>query len=287
MTQETAISIIQKELPQIEALISLNSKQGTDVKTLALQELEYLKQVALAKKDINECEPMSVLLGVKYAMKNNLTLDQNAALVYIKTRSINTGTQQSPVWKKVLEITPSANGLISINRQIGRILDVKNPVVKKDAQGKVISVEVELLVPSVPNPRWDKREFDESDFTRWARASHKENSRGKQDADLTKLNYANPNYTSWKGGIDPEFARAKAIRHGLKKLGTNPNEINVRQIILEPTELKNVVISKSADEEAINEETTQYAEVIETVQNTTTGQNTTENNINKINSSDL
>lgn len=44
------------------------------------------------------------------------------------------------------------------------------------------------------------------------------------EPDDEKLNYANKLYTSWENGPDPEFARAKCIRHSLKKLGTNPNE---------------------------------------------------------------
>ena len=38
------------------------------------------------------------------------------------------------------------------------------------------------------------------------------------------MNYANALYSSYKGGIDPEFCKAKCIRHAFKKTGTNPNE---------------------------------------------------------------
>lgn len=66
--------------------------------------------------------------------------------------------------------------------------------------------------------------YDESDMKRSMLASHKERSRGKQDADINKMNYANALYRSHNGGLDPEFARAKAINFGLKKLGTNIKE---------------------------------------------------------------
>lgn len=259
--QKNMVAILKDtELPQIEALISLNAMPGTDVKTMALQELEYLAQIAVAKPDLQQCEPRSVALAVKSVIKNNLSLDQNAGLVYVKTRSVKTAAG----WVKVMEIQPSANGLISIARQCGRVLDIKNPVVHKDAHGKVISVEIEILLPSTPKPRWEKRTFDESDFTRWARASHKENRRaydnaqpqyreGKPVPNNETLNYANPNYTSWKGGIDPEFARAKAVRHGLKKLGTNPNELKAAAITV--SEPKKIRIDSEKDQEALLEET--------------------------------
>jgi len=76
-------------------------------------------------------------------------------------------------------------------------------------------------------------------------------SRNKQDANNEKLNYANDNYTNWKGGIDPEFARAKAIRHALKKLGTNANEYKAIKIAQAPKEM---YVDVSADEQAYNDE---------------------------------
>lgn len=223
--QTKPLELVKKELPTIEKIISLSARPGTDVATIAAQEFMYLEAIAQSKPEVFNCTAQSILLAVKGVMKQNLTLDPYAGLVYTKTRSVNTGTSQSPVWVKVLEMMPTANGLISINRQLGRILDYTNPEVKKDANGKVIEVSMKILKPSYGAPRWETYTFDASDFTRWQRASHKENARNKQDADANRLNYANPNYTNWQGGIDPEFARAKCIRHSLKKLGTNPQEV--------------------------------------------------------------
>jgi hypothetical protein len=100
--------------------------------------------------------------------------------------------------------------------------------------------------------RWEKRKFDESDFLRWKTKSHQENARNKQDANFSTLNYANPNYTNWCGGIDPEFARAKAIRHSLKKLGTNPNEKKTINIVV-PAE-KKIIIDPEKEASAINDD---------------------------------
>jgi len=235
-----ALELLKNELPQLKALIGLSARDGADLQAMAMQELDFLRLHAMSKPDIQQCIPASVVLAVKSVLKKNLSLDPNAGLVYIKTRNINVGTKQAPEWRKALEIIESANGLISVARQTGRILDIKRPEVKKDASGKVIEVSVEILFPSYGAPRWEKINFDESDFGRWKVASHKDNGRNQKDSDSEKLNYANPNYTSFNGGLDPEFARAKAIRHGLKKLGTNPNETffkhpeNPREIIIKP-----------------------------------------------------
>jgi len=250
--------VVHEQLPTLKQILSLNAKEGIDVETLALQEMEHLNSHLLTKPELLECLPQSVIMAVRSVMKQNLTLDPYAGLVYVKTRNIKINN----VWKKALEIQPSANGLISIARQCGRLLDIKRPEVEYDANKKVIKVYVDLLLPSVPQPRWERITFDESDFYRWQRASHKENSRNKQDADNEKLNYANDNYTNWKGGIDPEFARAKAIRHGLKKLGTNPNEIVMKQITIEP---KTIYIDVEKDKEAdTDEQTVQQTQVLET-----------------------
>jgi hypothetical protein len=266
-----SLQILEKEAPTLEALLKLNTSANTDVKTIVMQEVEYLNQIALQNPVILECLPITVLQSVKSVLKQNLSFDPGLALVYVKSRNAELVIDGKKQWKKILEVTPSANGLISIARQCGSILDIKNPVVKKDTTGKVIEVEVELLIPSVPQPRWEKRVFDESDFERWRRASHKEKARGwanlkpeykegKTPPNDETMNYANPNYTSWRGGIDPEFARAKAIRHGLKKLGTNPHEAKASRIVVP----NKVVVDAEKDYEA--EEitpTVEYAEVIE------------------------
>jgi len=230
------LEIIRKEIPALEKILALNARPGTDVATIAMQEFNYLELLAQTKPDILKCTPQSIILAIRGVMKQNLTLDPYAGLVYTKTRNVNIGTEEQKNWVQVLEMTPTANGLISINRQLGRILDYTNPQVKKDAQGKVIGVSMQVLKPSYPNPRWETFEYDESDFKRWRIASHKENGRRKNDANIQTLNYANASYTNFNGGIDPEFARAKCIRHSLKKLGTNPQESGAVKVFDVPKE---------------------------------------------------
>jgi len=103
----------------------------------------------------------------------------------------------------------------------------------------------------LPNGRWETVKFTEYDFERWGNASHKERSRGKQDAN-TK-DYRNSLYSSWRGGIDPEMAKAKAIRHGLKKLGTNPNENKASAIQSAPMQLLPQLTAEVEAKEVIEE----------------------------------
>jgi len=261
MEKEKTMAVVKQELPQFKALIALNARPGTDVETLAIQELEFLQQRALTVPAIYECVPQTIIMAVKGAISKNLSLDPDAGLLYVKTRNVKSGEQ----WVKVLEVQPTANGLISINRQCGRVLDVKRPEVTKDATGKVIGVYVEFLVPSYDlngnkTARWEKVAFDEDDFYRWQRASHKENGRNKQDANAQTMNYANENYTNFRGGIDPEFARAKAIRHGLKKLGTNMSERRMEKI--DVVDAKYKLVDDAADEAAANDDDFTPAEVV-------------------------
>lgn len=249
--ENKGIILLRQELPTLQSIMALN-KKGGDLATLAAQEISYLEAVSLQKPILMKCNANSVLLAVKSVLKQNLTLDPYAGLVYIKTRNVNTGTQAAPVWETTLEIQPTCNGLISIARQCGRILDIKRPVVTKDTgTGRITGVSVELLLPSIPEPRWETFEFtDEEDFYRWRRASHNENGRNKQDANAETFNYANPNYTNFKGGIDPEFARAKAIRHALKKLGTNLHELKPGTMVIHTDTKSPLIDIKTAISEA-------------------------------------
>jgi hypothetical protein len=245
-----ALQTLKNEISTIEAIIKLNALPGTDVAAIALQELDFLSMHMIAKPFIAECIPETVIQAVKYSLKNNLSLDPNAGLVYLMPTSVSVGG----VYKKALEIKPTADGKLSIAYQCGTILDNERAVVKKDGQGKVTEVSIRILLPSVPSPRWETIEMDQADFDRLKKYSHIKNSRGKQDADMKKLNYANPLYTNFNGGIDPEFARSKVISVALKKRGTNMAARTVNKIVV--TEQKEVVVEQS-----------EYAEVVESTTN--------------------
>lgn len=264
-TTPVVIAQLAQSLPTLEKIIALNAPENLSpekIKAIAMEEISYIQVAAMSKPDILKCDPVSVILAVKQTIRKNLTLDPSAGLVYMKTRKIKTDKG----WSTILEITDTANGKVSLARQCGQILDLKRPVVKYKENGQVETVTVEFLVPSYPEPRWEVIEFGEVHFMKWRNASHKENSRmwtedsGKAKPDLEKLNYANPNYTSWKGGIDPEFAGTKAIKHGLGKRGTNINEINAPRV---KVERKDVIVIEPT--KAINAEATETVNVTPTI----------------------
>lgn len=275
----TITDIIKPELPAIEALLLLSGNEPTNIQTMALQELSYLEQHISLKPDLMQCTAQSIILAVRNVMRKNLSLDPNAGLVYIKSRNQNIAPYGQPdKWIKVLEIEETANGIISFNRQFGRVLDYTRPVVTKDNNGKVVGVSMKILLPSYPEPRWEERDFDESDFLRWRKYSHKENkksfrpNKGKPEPNDETLNYANALYTAWKDGIDPEFARAKCIKHSFKKLGTNPNEIAQRTIHIPKS--SPIIDPNIAYAEAEDDNFTPHEEINSTINEQQPSQNT-------------
>lgn len=227
------ITILHENKPTLAQLAMVNLPSGTteeEAQRVALKEISNFDMILQTKPDLAGCTPMSVLLAVKQTICDNLTLAPSAGLVYLIPSKVGNN------W--VVTYTPTANGLLSMAYQSGAILDNKRPVVTFDGDGKVNSVTVEFLVPSYPQPRWEVITFTEAHFKKWRDASTKKNQ-GKTNA----------NYTSWNGGIDPEFAGTKAIRHGLNKRGSNgnaPRNVDMSSIKFEP-------------ETAIDKDSTEFA----------------------------
>lgn len=265
MSQETGlIAKLTEQVPTFKQLALINGIAPEKAEAIVIQEVEFIRESALANPDIMKCAPQTVLFVVKRAIKNNLTLDPQAGLMYLKTRNVNLSADQNqPNWVKVLEAQETCNGILSKCRMTGRIIDHKLPQVDFNEAGKCIGVTFEF---QLPNGRWETAKFTEYDFERWGNASHKERSRGKQDAN-TK-DYRNSLYSSWRGGIDPEMAKAKAIRHGLKKLGTNPNEKQATAIQSAPLQLLPQTTAEIEAKEVIEEITetaaTQTAQMLVT-----------------------
>ncbi len=213
--ENNALSLFMRaELPTIEGILGLNVKDKSNIPAIALQELEFLDMHRLTKPFINECLPQTVLQAVKYSLKNNLSLDPNAGLIYLIPGSVKVGNE----YKKILEIKPTAEGKISMAKQDGTIIHCYRGKVVKDEKGKVVSVSVEVLFNTKP-PISEIIEIDQSDFDRLRKFSHVKNSRGKADA--ATVDYSNPLYRSFNGGIDPEFARSKVVSAALSKRGIN------------------------------------------------------------------
>ena len=217
------ITILQENKPTLTQLVMVNMPSGTteeEAQRVALKEISNFEMILTTKPDIGGCTPLSILLAVKQTICDNLSLAPSAGLVYLIPSKVGND------W--VATYLPTANGLLSMAYQSGAILDNKRPVVTFDGTGKVDSVTVEFLVPSHPQPRWESITFNDVHFKKWRDASAKKNKGA-----------ANANYTSWNGGIDPEFAGTKAIKHGLNKRGSNgnaPRNADVSNIKFEPIE---------------------------------------------------
>lgn len=251
MSNQNSLSILKENQPTLQAITLFNYGADKDVSSIVLNEISFLEGMGITKPEILLCEPTSIVMATKYVLKNNLSFDPNAGLVYVKTRAVALAKDQQgnvSKWGKVLEVQATCEGLLSIAYQCGKIIDHERPSVKKNDAGKVIEVTFKYMKPSPIGPRWVEVTFDESDFKRWQIKSHQENGRNKNDA--STKDYSNPNYRSFNGGIDPEFARAKAIRHAMKKMGTNPNER--LSVFIKPT-IQNT-IDKAVDMSATNED---------------------------------
>ncbi len=273
-----ALEVLKQQQPTLQAITLFNYGPDKDVSSIVLNEISFLEGMSLTKPDILTCEAISIVMAMKYVLKNNLSLDPNAGLVYTKTRNFKKGDGS---WGKVLEIQPTCEGLLSVAYQCGKIIDHERPSVKKNDTGKVIEVTFRYMRPSPTGPRWVDISFDESDFKRWQIKSHQENSRGKEDA--STRSYANANYTSFNGGIDPEFARAKSIRHALKKLGTNANEriqVNIKPTLVGTVDVNADIMAtqEEAQNDAPQAEYHDFTETpTQTQQETNTQETTTVN----------
>lgn len=223
MEDNNQILILENAKPTLTQLILVNMEAGSsieDAERVALREISNFEMILSLKPELLICDKQSVLLAVKQCITDNLTLAPSAGLVYLYNGRVCIGTDgaNKKVYKDVLVYEPTAEGRLSIARQAGSILDHKRPTFTYGEGGIVTSVSFEFLVPSYGAPRWEKITFDHNNFSKWKQKS------------VSKFGSANANYTSWCGGIDPEFAGSKAIKHSLKKLGTNKNE-NRQQVI--------------------------------------------------------
>jgi len=216
---QNGLTILENNKPTIAKLVQYNLPIGTPIEhaeLLAMKEISNFEMILSLKPELAACDPTSILLAVKQCINDNLTLSPSAGLVYLYPGKVRVGTNSAnqPVYKDILVYEPTSEGRLSIARQSGAILDHKRPTFTYDANGRVDTVTFEFLVPSYGAPRWEKIVFDKNNFAKW------------QQKSAAKFNgNANANYTSWNGGIDPEFAGSKAIKHALKKRGTNAMEV--------------------------------------------------------------
>lgn len=231
--ENNSIALLNESVPTLTQLLLVNMPEGTteqEAKRKAFREIMNIEAIFSLKPELAACDAGSIVLAVKQCIGDNLTLAPAAGLVYLYPQKVQVGTDpnnNAKIYKQVLVYDPTAEGRISIARQSGSILDHKRPVCVFDHDGMVESVSFTFLVPSFGGARWETVTFTKADFEKW-----------KQKSAAKFGGNSNGNYVSWKGGIDPEFAGSKAIRHSLKKLGTNKNEI--RQISYHPIQERQI-----------------------------------------------
>ena len=246
--KENALTLVQNNVGTIEKLILANMPKGTtleEARSVAVKELSNCEMLIQKNPSLLNCTPKSFLLAVKQCICDGLTLAPTAGLAYLLPQRVKVGQNgNQDVYEWTVTYDPTVNGRLSMAFQSGSVLDVKRPYFTFDSDEKLDTVTVEFLVPSYPEPRWEVITFGKMHFKKWMDASSRKNN-GKP----------NPNYTSWNGGIDPEFASTKAIRHGLGKRGTNLNGKRI-QITSQPVNvLSEAAIEKGkGDDEFINVE---------------------------------
>lgn len=218
---ETGLQLLDQSKPTLETLALAYMPLGTSREAAqhkVIREITNIEQWLRLKPDLGNCSKESFVYAVKQCIQDGLTLAPTSDLVYLIPGKVKVGQNgNQDIYEWVINYEPTANGLLSMARQSGRIYDNKRPVCTYDEiTGAVISVTVEFLIPSYKEPRWEAITFGIGHFKKWQTASATKN-KGE----------ANKNYTSFNGGIDPEFAGTKAIIHGLNKRGMNMNEVAV------------------------------------------------------------
>lgn len=219
--ENKAIATLQ-EPSNFETLVKLAKWCNPEMEEYALkarviQEVGYFEYACMLNDNLSTCNPRSVMMMLRWVIQNKLSVDTQAGLVYLKTRNVK---QSDGSFIKVLEYEPSPEGVLSMSYSTGEIIDHQRPVIHYDGleKPKVVSVDFSF---QLHNGRWETVSYSEGHFRKWRLASHENNARGSSDGDMVKMNKANKSYTSFNGGIDPEFCTGKAIKHGLDKRGTN------------------------------------------------------------------
>jgi hypothetical protein len=244
--QTTAMQVLEKEESTLQ-LVLMSANRGmleNEAKQRIQQELINFQEHCMYNESLLKCDLQSLKFGIRKVISANLSLDKAKGHVYLLPTSVKDSKDN---WKQMLEVKWTSEGLLTMHYNAGSIIDHKRPIVTYDQANKVIGVKFEFQVPT---KRWETVEYNTAHFAKWRKASHVKNGRNKKDADLNKLNYANDNYTSFNGGIDPEFASSKAISHGLGKRGLDGN----KSLQYQPQPIPVVTQQAEAEHEVIDVE---------------------------------
>lgn len=245
MTQQGIQPLIAKSKPTLIALLSRNLSPDTTKEQLEAiidQEIFNFEYIFIFNPEYLECESMSIQNAFRQTIMQNLSFDKDLGLVYMISRNYSIQGKQM----KVLERTPSANGWVSIYRQLGALTDVDTSNINYNpTTGLVEKVRIGLTVPKYSNSgeitgeekKW--HEFGLSDFKLWETKSHSIKVSPNNPGNSKTLNLAGENYRNYapkgisldgkafkdgenptadkKGGINPSFAITKCLGHALKR----------------------------------------------------------------------
>src|ERR1700761_3965252 len=146
---KTALELMAPELNTLQTLMSRNFIPGTpndQIRAVLETEIMNLDFIAIFKPEIYECDPRTIRHHMRRVITQNLSFNPDLNLVYVTTRNMEVGANK--IKTKVLEVSPTVNGEISLCRQAGVLLRVNQPKVEYDETTKLVkSVTVELVVP--------------------------------------------------------------------------------------------------------------------------------------------
>lgn len=224
--------ILENENIRIRFIEKYNQIHNSEDGEMFYESEKYNFQKLLANsKDLKECTGFSIygILMDIAAMGLTITPDTKP-LLYVLSRSVNTGTQQAAVWEKRAYIQISPYGELALRIQAGQILYADRPVVVYE--GDVFQpglneygrkfVKYMAAVPrkskniigsfiglTRPDGSIDFFWMMDEEIERLKKASNKQN---KGDASGNK---ANALYTANDGQIDIGFLEAKTLKHSL------------------------------------------------------------------------
>jgi hypothetical protein len=210
---------------RLELIASLIFKDNA--KAVVETEIAMLEIAMLENEKIAACTDLSKVMALNFALKNGLSLDPTAGLIYlIPRKKLVKDSHNRDVWIDHLHAEPSVKALVSQAYRCGKLVDIISQEVKYDDKGRVASVHTSIQTP------YGRKDYIHNgiQFRRWAAFSHKNNSRNPRSdkpVDDSKLNYANPLYFSQNGSIDESFAKTKALKNII--LGMR---INIYDLIL-------------------------------------------------------
>jgi hypothetical protein len=177
------------DIEVLKMMYKLGNPSATDdlAHAAVIAELDEYRQIIGSSEALKKCSVESMERTLRQILRKGLTVDQSVKLVYIM-----------PLRGQV-EHKLSVDGELFLAFKSGRLLDFNNPYREGDAY------IFEYKVDDGNGGRWISNTYDYSFFQR-----------------LKKFGGTSKFYGSDINSLDPGFAKAKIMRHEIKRLGNNP-----------------------------------------------------------------